>query len=76
MIHIGQEIKNTLLRQERSVTWFAKHLCCDRRNVYNIFLKQSIDSELLMRVSIILNKDFFKLLSEDYNDGSLKNCEE
>lgn len=71
MVHIGQEIKNELIRQERSVTWFANHLCCDRRNVYNIFQKNSIDCELLSRISNILNKNFFQLLADDYLNSNL-----
>lgn len=41
MTHIGQIIEKELHRQERSVTWFARRLYCDRTNVYNIFRRQS-----------------------------------
>ena len=60
MIHIGQLIEAELHRQERSVTWFANKLYCDRTNVYKIFRKQSIDTELLLRISHILNYNFFQ----------------
>ena len=66
MIHIGQLIEEELHRQERSVTWFAKRLYCDRSNAYKIFRKQSIDTELLMRISHILNYDFFLLFSSEF----------
>lgn len=59
MIHIGKRIEEELRLQERSVTWFANKLYCDRTNVYKIFRKQSIDTELLLRISAILNHDFF-----------------
>lgn len=59
MIHIGNCIQAELRRQERSVTWFARKLNCDRSNVYNIFLRNTIDTELLMRISIVLNHNFF-----------------
>lgn len=59
MIHIGQLIEAELRRQERSITWFAKKLFCDRTNVYNIFKRQSIDTETLLRISQILHHDFF-----------------
>lgn len=71
MLHIGQEIRKELLRQERSVTWFATHLCCDRRNIYNIFQKRSIDCELLSRISNVLDTNFFQLLSDDFKNGKL-----
>lgn len=59
MIHIGQIIKQELHHQERSVTWFANKLYCDRTNVYKIFKRNSIDTELLLRISIILQYNFF-----------------
>nr|WP_300797197.1 XRE family transcriptional regulator [uncultured Alistipes sp.] len=59
MIHIGQLIEAELRRQERTITWFAKKLFCDRTNVYNIFKRQSIDTETLLRISQILHHDFF-----------------
>lgn len=43
MVHIGSLIEKELRRQERSVTWFASNLHCDRMNVYKFFKKQSID---------------------------------
>ena len=39
MTHIGQIIEKELHRQERSVTWFARRLYCDRTNVYNTELR-------------------------------------
>lgn len=68
MLHIGKLIEEELHRQERSVTWFANKLYCDRTNVYKIFKKQSIDTELLLRISHILNKDFFRSYSEAFNE--------
>lgn len=73
MVEIGSIIKNELLRQERSVAWFARKLCCERANVYKIFNKQSLDTELLKRISLVLNHDFFQYYSErlkDSNDDS------
>jgi len=70
MIHIEKLIEEELHRQERSVTWFANKLYCDRTNVYKIFKKQSIDTELLLRISQILHKDFFPLFSQNINEKS------
>ena len=60
MIHIGQLIEEELRRQRRSVSWFAKELYCDRTNVYKLFRKESIDTQLLYRISCILSHDFFQ----------------
>lgn len=58
-LHIGSLIKAELDRQERSVSWFARKLCCDRTNVYKLFRRPTIDTEQLLRVSQILHHDFF-----------------
>lgn len=70
MIHIGMIIKSELDRQERSVTWFAKKLYCDRTNVYKIFKRKSIDTELLLRISVILNTNFFQYYEDAYRQAA------
>lgn len=64
---IGQLIKEELLKQERSVAWFARKLSCDRTNVYRLFQKNTIDTGLLIRISIILNRNFLQEISEELN---------
>lgn len=66
-IPIGQMIKDELERQERSVSWFARHLACDRSNVYRIFRKDNLDIKLLMQVSVILEHDFFADISSQFS---------
>ncbi len=66
MVHIGEAIKKELQRQERSISWFARKLYCDRSNVYDIFKRESIDTKLLLRVCLILNYNFFQLYIEEY----------
>lgn len=68
MVHIGKLIEEELHRQERTVTWFAKKLYCERTNVYNIFKRQSIDTELLLRISVILNRDFFMYYQKEIEE--------
>lgn len=58
---IGELIKERLKAEERSVAWFARKLSCSRVNVYKIFCKEYIDTELLTRISRILNYDFFSI---------------
>lgn len=64
---IGQLIKIELERQERTVSWFARKLCCDRSNVYKIFKRSTIDTELLLRISQILQHDFFEIYRKQIN---------
>ena len=61
---IGILIKEELEKQGRSITWFARKLSCDRSNIYRLFQKESIDTNLLVRISILLGKDFFSDLSD------------
>lgn len=72
MPHIGQIIKSELRYQEHSVAWFARQLYCDRTNVYNIFKKESIDTDVLLRVSVILHHDFFRYYSEEWISNHYK----
>ncbi len=78
MIHIGGLIKAELYRQGRSIGWFARNLYCDRTNVYDIFKRQSLDTALLLRISSLLQKDFFQaysaLLEEELRPNEEKQC--
>lgn len=69
---LGALIEEELRRQERSVSWFARHLACDRRNVYRIFRKNNLDTELVMRISRILKHDFFADLSRMSQDRAVE----
>ena len=64
---IGLLIKEELKRQERGITWFARKLACDRSNIYRLFEKESIDTGLLLRISIVLQHDFFSELSQHFH---------
>ena len=57
--HIGSLIGSELRRQRRPAAWLAQEICCDRTNVYKILRKGSIDTELLCRISVALDHDFF-----------------
>ena len=75
MVHIGTLIKEELQRQERSVTWFANKLCCERTNVYSIFKRESIDTDLLLRISDILHHNFFLYYINELHDCDLNSTE-
>ena len=63
-IHIGEDIRKELKRQGRSVVWFADAIHSDRSNTYKMLKKKSIDLELLMQISELLQHDFLKDCSE------------
>lgn len=56
---IGKIIYDELMRQERTPTWLAKKIRCERTNIYYIFKQTSIHTDILRRISIALNVDFF-----------------
>ena len=62
---IGQHIKEVLFSQQRSAKWLAEQIPCERTNVYNIFNRGDINIKLLRQLSVILEHDFFKDLSEE-----------
>lgn len=64
MIHIGRLIEQELRRQERTPTWLARKINCERPNVYYIFSQPSINTEMLVRISRALRTDFFRAYSE------------
>lgn len=72
MIHIGKRIEAVLRDRERTVAWFARKLYCNRQNVYDIFKRESIDTTLLQRISVILEHNFFKDLSDNIDACSDK----
>lgn len=64
-MHIGNRIKEVLKERGMTVTDFAESLSCNRQNVYKIFDKHDINTDLLMRISIILNYNFFTEISDE-----------
>ena len=71
-VQIGKIIEDELRRQERTVTWLSRKINCDRRNIYNIFSRGCIDTDLLYRLSVALNTDFFKYFSASLQSSENK----
>lgn len=67
-IHIGKKIKEAVKKSGMSVTEFAAKINYSRRNIYSIFEKESVDTSLLIKISEVLEQDFFT----HYNAGSKK----
>ncbi len=64
-MNIGERIREIMRQKHRSVVWIAKQINCERTNVYNIFVRKDINTNLLRQFCIILDHDFFKELSQD-----------
>ena len=57
-VHIGSLIHEELMRQGRTVNWFAKEIFCEKSNIYKMFKRKSIDLAQLMKVSEVLDHNF------------------
>lgn len=64
--HVGQLIKAVVIQKGIKVPWLAQQLGCHRNNVYLIFSRSWIDTGSLMKLSQILEHDFFADLSGWY----------
>lgn len=62
--HIGILIKEELRRQGRSITWLATQLGYSRQNMYKLFCRKWIYTDLLLKISEIMDYDFFAHYSE------------
>lgn len=62
---IGSLINDEVRRQQIPITKFAEMINCERGNVYNIFKRNTIDIQLLQRISIVLKHNYFEDLAKD-----------
>ncbi|MBR4156451.1 MAG: helix-turn-helix transcriptional regulator [Bacteroidales bacterium] len=65
-MHIGQHIKQVMRKKNITATQLAKDICCTRPHIHKIFRKDNLDISLLLHISKALQHDFFKDLSEEY----------
>jgi len=72
-IHIGSIIKQKFEESSMNITEFAKKIHLDRTSIYKVFLRKSIDTELLIKISSTLNYDFY---NEVYFDKKTNNFPE
>jgi len=63
-IQIGESIKKQFLKSGLSIEKFAESIGCNRDNVYDIFRRERINTDQLLKISKILQFDFFRTYSE------------
>ncbi len=66
LVHIGNLIRDELRRQGHTNAWLAEHIGVTERTLQRIFNKSSIDSQQLLRISVVLHADFSTVYSEAY----------
>jgi hypothetical protein len=78
-IHIGQLIKEQLKGKRIRVSQLSDKLKASEPNGYKIYLRSSIDTDLLEKISIALDYIFFDLYAKRFtletNDSRLIQCE-
>ncbi len=57
--HIGKLIEKEVKKQNLSIAEFGRRINKVRASVYHIFRSASVDSELLLVISLELKKNFF-----------------
>ena len=74
-LHIGQMVERELRQQRRSVAWFASQLFCDRTNAYKLLKRRNIDIEQLIRISVILDHNFFDEIASSIGNANCNGVE-
>ncbi|MFZ6009653.1 MAG: hypothetical protein ACOYXT_04835 [Bacteroidota bacterium] len=59
-VEIGHKIKEVFDNRNMKLTEFADQLGTVRQNVYRIFKKRHLDTGLLLKISQVLNHNFFQ----------------
>ena len=65
-IHIGQLIQDQLKKDQRSVGWLSRQIPCSRNHVYKLFKRPSLDAELLLRISVVMQFNFFQYYTAEF----------
>lgn len=68
VVPIGKLIKEKLEEKGLSAMWLAERVPCSRANIYKVFNKSSVDTELLLRISLLLDFDFFQYYTQSLKD--------
>ena len=74
--HVGNEIKKELSVQGKSARWLADEICLTPQAVYDIFKKDSINTDRLIKIQRALGRDFFMEYSKHIKNGGVVADEE
>ena len=66
-MHIGKLIRDKLNENGQSASWLARKVHCDRSNFNKILKKNHMDTPLLLRISEVMDFDFFRYYSHLIN---------
>jgi len=63
-LHIGKIICKQLKKDGRTKKWLAEKVSCDYGNFCKMLKNQFLDTALLVRISFVLQHDFFTYISK------------
>jgi hypothetical protein len=64
--HIGHRFKEYINSHGIKLQWLCGQMHCHRNTLYNLFERNWIDSDVLMKLSLLQKHDFFEEFSEEY----------
>lgn len=59
-VHIGNKIKAVLKQRGHTTVWLARQIPCTPNHLYKVYARSSINTDLLQRISSILDYNFFE----------------
>ena len=68
-VHIGEVIQKVAKERNVCMRDLADAVGCSPKNIYKIFKKQNVNTEVLLRLSIFLKYDFFAEFSKSIHFG-------
>jgi transcriptional regulator with XRE-family HTH domain len=74
-VHIGELIQQVFEQKAIKLSDFAEQLGTVRQNVYRIFKKRHLDTGLLLRISQVLEHNFFQYYCQEGEQDSLKDLQ-
>jgi transcriptional regulator with XRE-family HTH domain len=74
-IHLGQLIREKARSKKYSQQYLGQLINRSKQNVGDIYKRQSIDSELLLKLSEVLEFDFFSVYYGEEIPGNMRNKE-
>ena len=66
---LGKKVYLAMLERGMSVEQLAGAIGCTKKNVYKFFQKRSINTDLLLKLSQVVQHDFFAEISRNLQIG-------
>ena len=70
--HIGDLIRKKLKDGGRKEEWLAKKINCQNSNIAKILKKPSLNSDLLLDISVALEENFHQYYTDIYQDKMIE----